>query len=87
MESKVCVICNTEKGIHNFYNKCRKCKECKLQRSTKLYWENEDKLSKERKKRYELNRDESFAKSKLNSKKEKVKEKYINNKYKNSIKS
>ena len=26
MESKVCDICNTEKRIDNFHNKCRECK-------------------------------------------------------------
>ena len=31
MESKVCVICNTEKSIDNFYNKDRECKPCKIQ--------------------------------------------------------
>ena len=30
MESKVCVICNTEKSIDNFYNKYTECKQCNL---------------------------------------------------------
>ena len=44
MESKVCVICNTEKGIDNFYNKYKECKHCTIQRSMKSYFENKDKL-------------------------------------------
>ena len=53
MDSKVCVVCNTEKTIDNFYNKCRQCKSCNIQRSMKRYYENRDKLTKQRKKYYE----------------------------------
>ena len=66
MESKVCVICNTEKGIDNFYNKYRECKLCKIKRSMKRDYENKDKLSNQRKLFYEKNRDVLLAKSKLN---------------------
>ena len=66
MESRVCVICNTEKNIENFYNKYRECKQCTIQRSMKRYYENEDKLSNQRKLYYEKNRDVLLAKSKLN---------------------
>ena len=66
MESKVCVVCNAEKSIDNFYNKYRECKQCILQRSMKRYYENKDKLSKERKLYYEKNRDALLAKSKIN---------------------
>ena len=45
MESKDCVICNTEKSIDNFYNKYQECKPCNIQRSMKRYYENKDKLS------------------------------------------
>ena len=45
MESKVCVICNTEKSIPNSYNKYREWKQCNIVRSLKLYFENKDKLS------------------------------------------
>ena len=45
MESKVCVICITETSIHNFTNKNRESKPCNIQRSLKLYYDNEDKLS------------------------------------------
>ena len=66
MESKVCVFCNTEKSIDNFYNKYRECKQCNIQRSMKRYYENKDKLSNQRKLYYEKNRDVLLAKSKLN---------------------
>ena len=45
MDSKVCVICNTEKSFVNFYNKDRECKQCNIKRSMKRYYENKDKLS------------------------------------------
>ena len=37
MEDKVCGICNTEKGIDNFYNKYRECKPYNIQRSMKRH--------------------------------------------------
>ena len=49
MESKVCVICNTEKSNDNFYKKYRECKQCDIKRSLKRYYENKDKLSNQRK--------------------------------------
>ena len=30
METKVCLICKTEKSIDNFYNNYRECKQCKI---------------------------------------------------------
>ena len=66
MESKVFVICNTEKSIDNFYNKHRKCTQCIVERSMKRYNENEDKLSNQRKIYYERNREVLLAKIKLN---------------------
>ena len=33
MDSKVCVVCNIEKCIDNFYKKYRDCKLCNIQRS------------------------------------------------------
>ena len=65
MECKVCVVCNTEKSFDNFYNKLRECKQCNIQRSMRLYYENKDKLSNQRKLYYEKNRDVLLAKSKL----------------------
>ena len=65
MDSKVCVVCNTEKSIDSFYNKCREYRQCNLQRSMKRYYENKDKLSNQRKLYYEKNRDILLAKSKL----------------------
>ena len=68
MDTKVCVVCNTEKKINdNFYNKCRECKPCNFQPSMKRYYENEDKLSTQRKLYYEKNRDTPLAKSKTNN--------------------
>ena len=53
MDSKVCVVCNIEKSIENFYNKYRECKQCNIQRRMKYYYENKDKLSNQRKLYYE----------------------------------
>ena len=53
MDSKVCVVCNIEKSIDNFYNKYRECKQCNLQRSMNCYYEKKDKLSNQRKLYYE----------------------------------
>ena len=66
MDSKVCVVCDIEKSIANFYNKYRECKQCNIQRSMKRYYENKDKLSNQRKLYYEKNREVLLAKSKLN---------------------
>ena len=66
MDSKVCVVCNTEKSIDNFYNKYRECKPCNIIRSTRLYYENKEKISNQHKKYYEKNRDVLLAKSKIN---------------------
>ena len=65
MDSKVCVVCNIEKSIDNFYNKYRECKTCNIKRSMKRYNENKDKLSNQRKLYYERNRDVLLAKSKI----------------------
>ena len=53
MDSKICVACNTEKSINDFYNKYRECKQCNIKRSMKRYHENKDKLSHQRKLYYE----------------------------------
>ena len=66
MESKVCVDCNTEKSIDNFYNKYGDCTPCNIQRSMKRYHENKDNTSNQRKVHYEKNRDMLLAKSKIN---------------------
>ena len=49
METKVCVVCNTEKSIDNLYNKYRECKPCKIKRSTRRYFENKGKISNQQK--------------------------------------
>ena len=66
MDTKVCVVCNIEKTIVNFYNKYRECKQCNIRRSMNRYYENKDKLSNQRNIYYEKNRDVLLAKSKLN---------------------
>ena len=65
MESKICVVCDIEKIIDNFYNKYRECKPCNIQRSMKRYRENKDKLTNQRTLFYEKNRDILLAKSKI----------------------
>ena len=66
MDSKVCVVCNTEKSIDNLYNKYRECKPCKIQRTMKRYYDNEDKLSNQRRLYYEKNREVLPARCKIN---------------------
>ena len=66
MESKVCVIWSIEKSFDNFYNKNRECKECNIQRSMKRHYGNKGKLTNQRKKFYEKNREALLAKSKFN---------------------
>ena len=66
MEIKVCVVCNTEKSIDNFYNKYRECKPCNIKRNTRRYFENKDKISNQHKLYYEKNRDVLLARSKIN---------------------
>ena len=65
MDSKVCVVCNTEKSIDNFYNKYRECKPCNIKRSTRQYFEYKDKISNQYKFYYEENRDVLLARSKI----------------------
>ena len=48
MDSKVCVVCNTEKSIDTFHNKYRECKQCNIKRSMKRFYENKDNLSNQR---------------------------------------
>ena len=66
MDSKVCVVCNTGKSIEISYNKYKECKPCIIRRSTRRYYENKDKITKQQKNYYEANRDFLLAKSKLN---------------------
>ena len=69
MDSKVCVVCNIEKSIDNFYNKYRECKQHNIKRSTRRYHENKEKISNQHKIIYEKNRDVLLAKSKVNQRK------------------
>ena len=70
MDSKICIVCNIEKSIDNFYNKYRECKPCKIKRNTKRYYENKDKISNQHKIYYEKNRDKLLQKQNDYSKKE-----------------
>ena len=65
MDSKICVVCNIEKSIQNFYNKYRECKPCNIKRSTRRYFENKDKISNQHKLYCEKNRDVLLARSKI----------------------
>ena len=62
MDSKICVVCNIEKSIDNYYNKYRECKQCNIQRSMKRYRENKDKIIMQQKIYYEKNRDKLLQK-------------------------
>ena len=65
MDRKICVVCNIEKSIDDYYNKYRECKKCNIKRSMKRYYEYKDKLSNQRKLYYEKNREMLLAKSKI----------------------
>ena len=66
MESKLCVICDTEKSFETFYNKYREGKPSNIGRILRRYYANKDKLSDQRIAYYEKNRDVLPAKSKVN---------------------
>ena len=65
MDRKICVVCNIEKSIDDYYNKYKEWKQCNIKRSMKRYNENKDKLSNQRKLYYEKNRDVLLARSKI----------------------
>ena len=69
MDSKICVVCKTEKSIDKFYNKYRACKPCNIKRSTKRYYENKEKISMHQKIYYEKNRNKLLQKQNDYSKK------------------
>ena len=69
MDSKVCVVCNIEKTIDNFYNKYGECKPCNFKRSTRRYYEKKDEISNQQKIYYEKNRDKLLQKHNDYSKK------------------
>ena len=87
MDNNICVVCNIEKSIDNYYNKYRECKPCTIKEV-----END---TMKRKIKYQINikyimkKIEMFYLQSLKyiNKKETMKEKYINNKYKNLIRS
>ena len=82
MDSKICVVCNIEKSIDNFYNKYRECKQCNIKRSTKRYYENKDKISNQQKIYYEKNRDNLLQKQNDYNKKRSTDYKELQNKLK-----
>ena len=57
MNTKMCIICNIEKDINNFYKKCSECIDCKRTRGLKRYYENKEKISNQQKFYYEKNRE------------------------------
>ena len=57
MQSKICTMCNFEKHINNFYNKCSDGTDCNRTRELKRYYENKDKISNQQKLYYEKSRD------------------------------
>ena len=65
MDNKICIVCNIEKSLDNYYNKYRECKQCNIKRSMKRYNENKGKLSNQRKLYYEKNREMLLAKSRI----------------------
>ena len=71
MDSKICVVCNIEKSIDNYYNKYRECKQCNIKRSMKRYNENKEKISNQQKLYYEKNKDILLARSKIYQQKRK----------------
>ena len=78
MESKVCVVCKTDKNIDNFYKNYRECKPCNIKRSTRRYSENKDKISNQQELSYEKSRDVLLAKSKINQQNRKTHSKQKN---------
>ena len=70
MDNKICVVCNIEKSIDNFYNKCRECKQCNIKRSTKRYYENKDKISMQQKIYYEKKKINFYRNKMIIAKKE-----------------
>ena len=82
MNSKVCVVCNIEKSIDNFYNKYRESKQCNIKRSTKRYNDNKDKISNQQKIYYEKNRDKLLQKQNDYNKKRSTDYKELQNKLK-----
>ena len=66
MDNKICVVCNIEKSIDDFYNKYRQSKPCNILGSTRRYYENKYKILMQHKIYYEKNKDVLLAKSKIN---------------------
>ena len=64
MDSKICVVCNTEKSIDSFHKNYRECKPCNIERNLKRYNENKDKISNNQKIYFAKNRDRLLHKQK-----------------------
>ena len=82
MDNKICVVCNIEKSIDNFYIKYRECKQCNIKTSTKRYNDNKDKISNQQKIYYEKNRDKHLQKQNENNKRRSTDYKELQNKLK-----
>ena len=60
MHGEICIRCNIEKNIEEFYNTYTDCKICNSNRSLKCSYENKDKISNQQNMYYEKNRDKFF---------------------------
>ena len=49
MEGKICSMCKIEKHFEDSYNKNTDCRNCNSIRNLKRYYDNEDKISNQRK--------------------------------------
>ena len=65
-ESKVCVVCNSEKSNDSFNNKYEECKPCNIETKLRRYYDNKDKYSYQRKIYFQRNSDVLIGKSKVN---------------------
>ena len=60
MESKVFSMCKIEKHINHFFKKYLECKDCKSKRGLKGYYDNNHKISNQRKLYYDKNKEKYY---------------------------
>ena len=70
----ICVVCNLEKIIDNFYKKNRECVQCKLKGVLKRYYDNKDGI-------LEKCRDENAYLKDLDIRRKALEEKFAENKW------